>query len=118
MSELMSRIAELSNVCDEIECELIEQMVFKAGEYVCAVNEQECKAKNYAKRRGQDLRDVVSEADKTRRSCHNALIASVDIVNRICTAHEFPLLYDGGNERREYADFALRLVEEIFTQRS
>ena len=43
---------------------------------------------------------------------------SVGIVNRICDKHDFPRIYTGGEARREYGDFAIALVSEIFAKRN
>jgi len=53
---------------------------------------------------------------KTRRLISENLSA-VDIVNRICAMHNQPALYTGSERRREYGDFALALVTEIFANR-
>ena len=117
MSNLLEQINALLQVCDEDECECIEEMIISAGNYVQAVVDMESKALNFARRAGEDFRSVVSSADSKRTNVHNGLISNVNIVNRICIMHDLPELYTGGIERREYGDFAQKLVNEIFTQR-
>lgn len=117
MSDLLKQINTLVTFCDEDECECIEEMIISAANYVQAVTEMECKALNFAKRSGDDFRSTVSAADSRRTNVHNGLISNVNIVNRICAMHDLPELYTGSDQRREYGDFAQKLVHEIFTQR-
>ena len=117
MNTLLSRIQELILVCDSDERELIEDMIIKAAAYVQAVTIMETTARNYAGRSADDLREAVSSTDKSRHNVHNSLISAVDIVNRICAMHGRPPLYTGSELRREYGDFALALVTEVFTAR-
>jgi len=117
MNTLLSRIQELVLVCDTDERELIEEMVTKAAAYVQAVTIMETTARNYTDRAADELREAVSSTDKSRRNVHNSLISAVDIVNRICAMHNQPALYTGSERRREYGDFALALVTEIFANR-
>ena len=117
MSDLLKQINALVQLCDEDECECIEEMIISSANYVQTVTEMECKALNFAKRSGDDFRSIVSASDSRRTNVHNGLISNVNIVNRICTMHDLPELYTGGIERREYGDFAQKLVNEIFTQR-
>lgn len=114
---LMEQLAALTALCDEDERDLIEKMVLSASNYVRAVTEMKAKSLNYAGRTGDDLRTAAEQSDRERTNCHNALIAHVDIVNRICGFHQQPPIYTGSSARREYGDFAIRLVSEIFAQR-
>jgi len=117
MNTLTEQIRTLTAVCESDECELIEEMILKAAAYVQAVTIMETTARNYAGRSADELREAVSSTDKSRRNVHNSLISAVDIVNRICVMHGLPLLYTGSERRREYGDFALALVTEVFVNR-
>ena len=117
MASLLQQINTLVSLCDEEECECIEEMIISAGNYVQAVTEMETKALNFAKRTGDDFRSIVSAADSRRTNVHNGLISNVNIVNRICAMHGLPEIYTGDSERRHYGDFAQELVNEIFNQR-
>lgn len=117
MNDLRNRIAALCALCDEDERDLIETMIRSAADYVRAVVVMEAAASNYAGREAEQLRTTVAELDRSRRTVHNGLISSVDIVNRICAAHDAPLIYTGDEKRRHYGDFALSLVQEIFEAR-
>lgn len=114
---LLSQLTALVADCDEDERDLIEKMVLSCGEYVRAVTEQRTKALNFGGRTGEALRNAVESADRERTNCHNAVIAYTDIVNRLCTLHGQAAIYTGSSARREYGDFAIALVSEIFAAR-
>ena len=117
MDTIRKRLAALASQCDNDERELIEQMIGNAADYVQTVVKMETIADNVAGRSDTELRSAVSEADHTRTIIHNSLISRVDIVNRICAAHNLPPIYTGDSQRRHYGDFALELVKEIFENR-
>lgn len=114
---MMKQLNALASLCDTDMRECIEEMLIHAGEYVSAVTAMETKILNFAGRDQQDFREAVAEYDRARTAAHNALISSVDIVNRICAMCGQPPIYTGGSERREYGDFAFALVREIFEAR-
>ena len=114
---LREQLQELALVCDEDERDLLEKTVFAAADYVAMVTRMETIKQNLAGRTGDELRTAVERADRERRNCHNALISLVDIANRICAAHDRPLIYTGDSLRRHYGDFALALTAEIFEAR-
>lgn len=114
---ILESISGLVALCRDAEKRMIEKMVMSAADYVQAVIEMKTTSFNYTARAGEDLRDHVERTDKKRRSAHDALISYVDIVNRLCVAHDYPPIYTSGEARREYGDFAIRLVNEIFEMR-
>ena len=114
---ILEKIGQLVAQCSDPEKKLVERMILSASNYVKAVTEMETHALNFVGRPDQELRDVVSESDTARTRAHDSLIASINIVNRICEAHGFDVLYTGDSLRRHYGDFALELVCEIFNQR-
>ena len=113
----MDQISALVAVCNEVERKFVEKMVLAAGDYVRIVIQMKAKSLNYAGRTGEELRAAVQESDRERSNCHNALISCVDIVNRICNAHNQSPIYTGSSARREYGEFAIALVAEIFSVR-
>ena len=117
MMKLTETLDSLIALCDADERELIEDMITDAANYVKCVVIMEAQAHNFAGREGQDYRDTVTKADNTRHIQHNALIASVNVVNRICASHHIEPIYQGDELRRHYGDFALALVSEIFADR-
>ena len=114
---LMEQLNALTQVCDEDERALIEEMILNAGDYVQAVIDTESKRINYAGREGESLRKVFEDADSRRTIVHNSLISMVDTVNKLCQLHELPAIYTGDSQRRHYGDFALQLVTDIFKDR-
>ena len=115
--KLTEKLDRLLPLCDADERELIEDMISDAANYVKCVVIMESQAHNFAGREGQDYRDTVTSADRTRHIQHNALIDAVNIVNRICACHNIEPIYQGDTVRRHYGDFALELVTEIFADR-
>ncbi len=114
---MLQEILSLTAVSDEDEKELIEKMICAAGDYARAVVIHRTRVMNIAGSTGDDLRSRVTAADRDRTSAHNALIAYVDIVNRLCAFHDVTPIYTGSSARREYGDFAIALTDEIFANR-
>jgi len=70
---------------------------------------------------GQDFRDAVIALDNTRRTCHNAVIASLSSVDRLCKVIGAPALYGkpiNDNVRTEIAEFCMDMVENVFGGRT
>ena len=111
------RIDDLLKRCDGAERELIEQMIHNAADYVRAVIIMETAASNITERDLEEAREIRQSTDRARSVAHDAFISSVNVVNRICDAHKIRKLYDGAEDRREYGDFAMRLVSDIFSKR-
>lgn len=66
----------------------------------------------------EEYRQRVSEMDKQRSTAHNSLISSVAIVNRLCRIADLPPLFPGNIDNRiEVAEFAMKLVNEMFQHR-
>ena len=60
----------------------------------------------------------ILKLDKQRNDTHNILISNVKIINRLCKKNNLPLIYDGNEEERiEVADFAQKVVDELFSTR-
>ena len=114
---LMDKLNELINTCDTEERELIQMMIRCAADYVKAVTEERLARMNLTGLEENALREDVTAKDATRSLCHNAFIVATDIVNRICTAHELPLIYTGENHRYHYGTFAGQLVSAVFENR-
>ena len=114
----MEKLKELASVCNDAQRRLIREMIHDAAAYVRAVVVMETAASNIAGLDGDAARDALATTDRARTVVHDAFIASVGVVNRICDKHEIPRVYTGGDTRREYGDFAIALVAEIFAKRS
>lgn len=115
---ILSQLQHLSEQCSDPElCACIETMIASAADYVAVVTQMEAIRLNFSGRTGQDLRASVGSADQKRHTAHDALIADVNLVNRICSLYQMEPVYTGSDARREYGAFAFRLVQEIFESR-
>ena len=92
--------------------------------YHAAIYTMETNSKLYtAEVIGSDeYRKRYSEMDKARTSKHNALIAEVSMLNRMCELAGIPPVYEGEVSkekgiRRQVANAVLSLVEEIIKNR-
>ena len=113
----LERIQMIATACDTSEKSLVEDMLVHCGEYVSAVTAMETVQRNFAGRTGEDFRNAKEETDRMRTTAHNAAIASIKIVNRLCRLHDMPPVYEGPDERRAYGDFAISVVNELFAER-
>lgn len=113
----MNRIKELIELCNSSERFRIAMMLNNAADYVRSVVAMEVVAAQVADLYPEEFRDERESTDRTRSNAHNAFISSVDAVNKICDAHGVPHIYTGGANRRDYGDFAMELVSDIFAKR-
>ena len=70
----------------------------------------------------EEYQSKVTDMDIRRTMCHNSVLSSVNILNRLATKENFPLVYDGivSEERpyrREVANAVLEYVENIIKNR-
>lgn len=110
-------IQTLSN--DKVFVELIQQMIIDATRYIQSVIEHESQ-KNTGRYilDPDEYRQHIADLDKSRSTRHNSLIASVAVVNRLCTKSGFDPIYKGNPEDRvAIGDFAFELVAGIFSNR-
>ena len=113
----MNRIKELTECCNEVQRKMIKKMIHDAADYVRAVVVMETAASNIEGLDSADAKEIRESTDRARSMAHDAFISSVNAVNRICDKHGVPHIYTGSAERREYGDFAMELVAEIFAKR-
>ena len=111
------QINDLVKKCNDTERELIEQMIHNAADYVRAVIVMETAVNNIANLDADEAREAKQSTDRARTIAHDAFISSVNIVNRICDKHEFRRIYTDGEDRRDYGEFAYRIVRDIFVSR-
>ena len=111
------QINDHTKKCNDIECELIEQMIHNAADYVRAVIIMKTAASNIASLDADEAREARQSTDRARTIAHDAFISSVNIVNRICDKYELKRIYTDGEDRRDYGEFALRIVQDIFASR-
>lgn len=113
----MNRIKELVELCNGAERFRISMMLNNAADYVRSVVAMEVVAARIADLDPEDFKEERESTDRTRPNDHNAFISSVDAVNKICDAHGVLHIYTGGTNRRDYGDFAMELVSDIFAKR-
>jgi len=70
----------------------------------------------------ENYQSILTGLDKTRRVCHNAVLSSVNILNRTAQKAGVDLIYNGvvSEEkpyRREVADAVLKFAEDIILNR-
>lgn len=70
----------------------------------------------------EEYQSKVTDMDRRRTMCHNSVLSSVNILNRIAVKENLPLVYDGivSEERpyrREVANAVLEYVENIVKNR-
>lgn len=96
----------------ERQIEYVLGMVDAAVNYARSIVIMETRMKSLKFRLEPAEYQVEVEAmDKKRRLTHNAFISKLDIVNRICTNHNLPVIYTGENNRAEKGEFAFDIVE-------
>lgn len=93
-------------------------------EYHSAIYDMESWMKIYSYKSvdKEEYQSKVTEMDRRRTMCHNSVLSSVNILNRLATKENLPLVYDGvvSEERpyrREVADAVLEYVENIIKMR-
>lgn len=70
----------------------------------------------------EEYQSKVTDMDRCRTMCHNSVLSSVNILNRLAAKENLPLVYDGvvSEERpyrREVANAVLEYVENIIKNR-
>ena len=107
--------------------EMLDMMsdIFKGfEEYHRAIFEMETwmKLYNHKNMPGDEYQVTVAEMDRSRTSCHNAVLVSINILNRMAAQLNVPAVYNGTISeeqpyRREVADAVLGYVEIIIRGR-
>ena len=110
---------------DDSEClEMIFQCVQSFADYHSAIFEMEVKREIFRNSGigSEAYQDMVSTLDRTRTANHNAVLASVSILNRIAEKSNVAPIYEGVVSedrpyRREVADAVLAYVECVINDR-
>ncbi|SHF91431.1 Protein of unknown function [Caldanaerobius fijiensis DSM 17918] len=97
----------------------IEEYIKACGNYVKAVIDMEA-AMIAARDRMEprEYREYIAQLDKNRKVVHDSLIASTKLINRLCETYGEPIIYTGGDNRIEIAEFAKKVIDEIFMTRT
>jgi len=123
---LKAKINELAKYFanDEDCVELILDMVNSCAEYVQIVSDMESTNAILSTKDivnagviSKDSLNQINDLDRNRTDVHNAMIASVNSVNRLCELEGLPLIYTGDSQRRHYGDFAQEVVNSYFNDR-
>ena len=112
------------SVSDEDAYDLICGALKSFQEYHAAIYEMET-AKTLLSAKGEDpekYRQSIQSLDSARTVCHNAILANVNILNRMAENAKLPLVYEGVVSevhpyRREVADAVLAYVQGIIEGR-
>ena len=114
---MTAKINALIRICTAAERYRIAMMLNNAADYMRSVVIMEVVATRVEELEPEEFREARESTDCTRSNDHTSFIASVDAVNKICDAHGVERIYTGGSVRREYGDFALELVSDVFINR-
>ena len=100
------------------DLQAVEEFINDCGRYVEKVTAMEA-AISAARFRlePEDYRQLIMELDRSRKLAHDALIASVRLVNRLCGVYGVQKVYDGPDERIPIAEFAMEVTNEFFKER-
>lgn len=113
------------SVSDEDAYDLISGALKSFHEYHAAIYEMET-AKTLLSAKGEDpekYRQSIQSLDRARTVCHNAVLANVNILNRMAENAKLPLVYEGiiseaHPYRREVADAVLNYIRNIVLERA
>lgn len=87
--------------------------------YVSVVDMEETQVRiAYSRLEGEDLRDAVERADRSRRIAHEGAISQASVLNRICGMYGVNPIFTGDVEDRwQVAEFCGEVVSKIFKER-
>jgi hypothetical protein len=96
----------------------VEDLILDCGRYIEKVNHMES-AITVARFRMEpdEYREYVMNLDRSRKYAHDALVASVRVLDRLCRAYQVDPLYAGPDERIPVSEFAMDVVKEMFEGR-
>lgn len=104
--------------------EMIEAALLSIEEYHTAIYEMEIKKTvlSVAEADAEVYRTQVETLDRNRTVHHNAMLAQINILNRVATRNGLALVYDGTVSeeqpyRRQVADAALAFARQIILER-
>lgn len=103
--------------------DFIESRVNSFVDYVAHVNFMEVRIQRLTIEGidGEAWRDAVESLDHRRRDKHEVAMNAVNQLNRLCTASDLPLFYDGPvdhEHRNEVGDMIGQVVSEYFNDRN
>lgn len=101
---------------DDMSCSFLTKAFTAFPDYANVVVRQQTMIPIWnARFDGQELRERVSEIDRQRHNAHEAAIASVNILNRMCQKNGLEPFFEGNiADRYEVADFVGDYVNEVY----
>lgn len=118
--EKINEFIRIISESDDADClDLMEELISSASDYIGRVNALEIglMVGKYTKE-GAEYREYVEKLDRQRSNAHNVLISNVKTINRLCRKNNLPLIFQGNEEERiEIAEFAQKVVDELFNSR-
>ena len=122
-TETISKLVSLYREDREI-LDIIFDALKTFEEYHLAIYNMETQLRvySYDSMDTEDYKDLIQELDGKRTRCHNAVLTSVNMLNRIADKEGFPLIYEGivsekRPYRREVANAVLEYVEDVIKNR-
>jgi len=101
------------------ELKIIHDFINDCGNYIEKVTAMEAAiATQRFRLEPADYRELIINLDRSRKLAHDALIAMVRVINRLCLAHEVTQVYEGPDERILIAEFAKEVVNNFFDERT
>lgn len=99
--------------------EMVENAMKSALNYVNAVDGMElAMPRIMATLDGEDMRRQIEMLDQSRRCAHEAAIAQVSFLNRICNMYGIDAIYTGSlDDRNQIGDFCIDVVKDVFAER-
>lgn len=107
---------ELRDMCFD----LVERGLRHYAEYVNCVYNMETRIAiaRFHANDVEEYQNVVRGMDESRRIAHEAAIASVNIIDRLCDKFGVEPIYGGSQDRVAIGDFCGMIVSEYFDDRS
>ena len=103
----------------EFTMDTVSDAVKVFGEYVTTVDNTENHIRlAYARYDGPELVEVIQNADRAHRNCHEAAIARVLMLNRLADSFGIEPIFTGDDkDRLSVADFCLGITSVLFQNR-
>lgn len=116
--EIFSRF--IQEVSHDKDClELLEDLIEACSNYVASVNDLEAALLSARYRmEAEEYRKYIADLENNRTRAHNALIANVKIINRLCSMNKLePMFKCNLSNREEVAEEAIKVVDDLFSNR-
>lgn len=120
-NKIMNLIQAINNSGSQYkssDLKAVEDLIVDCGSYIdkVAAMEAALAAARFRMEPG-DYQDLIVRLDRSRKYAHDALIASVRLINRLCGVYNTDVVYNGPDERILIAELAAEVVMEFFKER-